>query len=67
LASSHLIAVHPSVGWWRERQHLGRWNKQTRYSLLVSVFVPVEEVDIYTPVSVQIGVPVPVPIVVPLV
>ena len=67
LASSHLIAVHPSVGWWRERQHVGRWNKQTRYSLLVSVFVPVEEVDIYTPVSIQIGVPVPVPITVPLV
>jgi hypothetical protein len=67
LASSHLIAVHPSVGWWRERQHLGRWNKQTRYSLLVSVFVPTEEVDIYTPVSVQIGLPVPVPITVPLV
>ncbi len=67
LASSHLIAVHPSVGWWRERQHLGRWNKQTRYSLLVSVFVPMEEVDIYTPVAVQIGVPVPLPITVPLV
>jgi len=67
LATSHLLAVHPSVGWWRERQQLGRWNKQTRYSLLVSVFVPLQEVDIYTPVSVKVGIPTPIPITVPLV
>jgi len=67
LASSNLISVYPAVGWWRERHHLERWNKQTRYSLLVSVFVPTEEVDIYTPVSVQIGIPTPVPITVALV
>jgi hypothetical protein len=67
LASSHLIAVHPAVGWWRERNHLGRWNKQTRYSLIISVFAPVQNVNIYTPVSVQIGIPVPIPITVPLV
>jgi hypothetical protein len=67
LASSNLIAVYPGVGWWRERHHLGRWNKQSRYSLLISVFVPTQEVDIYTPVAVQIGIPVPVPITIPLV
>jgi hypothetical protein len=67
LASSNFIAVYPAVGWWRERQHLNRWNKQTRYSLIVSILVPVEEVDIYTPVSVQIGVPVPVEITIPVV
>ena len=67
LASSNLIAVHPGVGWWRERHHLGRWNRQTRYSLLVSVFVPAVEVDIYTPVSLQIGIPTPILITVPFV
>lgn len=67
LASSNLIAVHPAVGWWRERHHLNRWNRQTRYALLVSIHVPGEEVDIYTPVSIQIGVPTPIEITVPIV
>ncbi len=66
LASSNLIAVHPAVGWWRERHHLGRWSKQTRYSLLVSVLVPSAEVDVYTPVAVQIGIPIPVSVDVPI-
>lgn len=40
LASSNLIAIHPAVGWWRERHHLGKFDKQTRYSLVVSVSLP---------------------------
>lgn len=64
LASSNLIGIVPTIGWWREREHLGKSNKRTRYSLVVSIETPEEEVDIYTPVSVQVGVPVPVPIVV---
>ncbi len=62
LATSNLIAVHPVIGWWRERKHLGKSNKRTRYSLVVSIETPEEKVDIYTPVAVQVGVPVPVPI-----
>ena len=62
LAASNLIAVHPAVGWWRERHHLGRWNRKTRYSLIVSIQTPTQDVDIYTPVAVQIGIPVPIPI-----
>jgi len=62
LAASNLVGVYPAVGWWRERHHLGRWNKRCRYSLLVSILVPTIDVDIYTPVSVQIGVPVPIEI-----
>lgn len=62
LASSNLIAVHPTVGWWRERSHLGKWNQKTRYSLIVSITTPEESVDIYTPVAIQLGVPVPVQI-----
>jgi hypothetical protein len=67
LAASNLVAVHPAVGWWRERNHLGRWDKQTRYSLLISIRLPEQEIDIYTPVAVQVGVPVPVPITIPVV
>lgn len=62
LALSNLIAVHPSVGWWRERSHLGKYNKQTRYSLIVSFSLPGQDIDIYTPVAVQLGIPVSIPI-----
>lgn len=62
LAASNLIAVHPAVGWWRERHHLGRWNKKTRYSLVVSILTPTQDVDIYTPVATQIMVPIPIQI-----
>jgi hypothetical protein len=42
------------VGWWRERPHLGRFDRRARYSLIVSIRTPVEEIDIYTPVEVAI-------------
>lgn len=60
LALSEFIAVHPAVGWWRERYHLGKFNKKTRYSLIVSFILPGQEIDIYTPVAIQLGVPIPV-------
>ena len=60
LADSHLIAVYPVVGWWRERAHLGRWGCRTRYAFVVSIFTPEENVDIYTPVANQVGVAIPV-------
>lgn len=62
LANRHMIAIYPVVGWWRERHHLGRWNKIARYSLLVTIHTPTEEIDIYTPVQVQIASRVPVEI-----
>jgi hypothetical protein len=57
LALSNLIAVHPAVGWWRERYYLGKYNKQTRYSLIVSFTLPGQNIDIYTPVATQLGIP----------
>lgn len=62
LSQSNHIAVYPAVGWWRERHHLGRWNKHCRYSLVVSIQTPVEDIDIYTPVAVQVGITVPIAI-----
>jgi len=53
LATCNYIGVYPVIGWWRERHWLGRWNEEARYSLIVSIETPSEEVDIYTPVTFQ--------------
>ena len=57
LAASNKIAVYPAIGWWRERHHLNRWNKTCRYALIVSIYTPEQNVDIYTPVAAQVPVP----------
>ena len=59
LASSNLIAISPRIGWWRERQHLSKYDKTTRYSLVVSITTPENDVDIYTPVN-KISIPTPI-------
>ncbi|NQU10235.1 S8 family peptidase [bacterium] len=66
LASSHLVAIRPSIGWWRERHHLGRWNRRCRYSLVVSINTPTEAMDVYTPVAIDLGIRTPVPVVIPV-
>ena len=60
LADSNLIAIFPVNGWWKERHHLNRWNRKTRYALVVSIETPDQEIDIYTPVAAQIGIATPV-------
>ncbi|MCA9398519.1 MAG: S8 family peptidase [Candidatus Omnitrophica bacterium] len=62
LAESGVMAIYPVIGWWRERAYLNKWNKQSRYSLVVSITTPEEEIDIYTPVANQIGIMTPVSI-----
>jgi hypothetical protein len=62
LASSNMIVVRPSVGWWRERGHLNRWDRPARYALIVSIETPTSEVDIYTPVVNKVTTPVETPI-----
>lgn len=54
LADSNLIAISPVIGWWRERKHLGKSNKTGRYSLIVSITTPEQNVDIYTPVKIAL-------------
>jgi len=62
LANSNMIAIYPTVGWWRERHHLNRWNRRCRYSLVVSIETREQDIDIYTPVAVQIGIGTPIAI-----
>lgn len=58
LARRGVIAVYPTIGWWRERHGLGMWGKRTRYALVVSIRTPGIDTDIYTPVAVQLGIPI---------
>ncbi|GGD61732.1 S8 family peptidase [Lacimicrobium alkaliphilum] len=58
LASRGAIAVYPSLGWWKTRPVLERYDQRVRYSLIVSISAPDVDVDLYTPIANQIGVPV---------
>ncbi|GAB1352137.1 S8 family peptidase [Erysipelotrichia bacterium] len=62
LATSNLIAVAPVIGWWRERSHLNKFGETARYALIVSITTPEQNVDIYTPVAIKLGIQVPVEI-----
>lgn len=62
LATCNIIGIYPVIGWWRERHNLGCFNKQSRYSLIVSLEVPEQEVDIYTTVRNMIVVPIEIQI-----
>ena len=56
LAASEAIAIYPVTGWWKERHHLGRWNRQARYSLIVTLETDTEDVDLYTAIANQIAI-----------
>jgi hypothetical protein len=62
IAECAYVGVYPVIGWWRERHHLGRSNRQARYSLIVSLRTPDVTTDLYTPILAQVRVPVPVPV-----
>ncbi|MBN2684477.1 MAG: S8 family peptidase [Pontiellaceae bacterium] len=62
LAESNLVAVYPTIGWWKQREHLEKWDSKTRYTLIVSINTPEQDVDIYTPVATQIGIKTPIQI-----
>lgn len=56
LATSSVLAIYPKTGWWKERGHLGMAESRCRYSLVISISTPSEDIDIYTPVAQQVGV-----------
>jgi hypothetical protein len=58
LANCNLIAVYPVVGWWRERKHLRKVENKTRYSLIISLDTPAQDVELYTTVKNMIEVPI---------
>jgi len=51
LAEMNTIAVYPVGGWWKYRTAQDRYENRVRYSLLVSIDVPDENIDIYSEVE----------------
>lgn len=66
MASCNYIAVYPVVGWWKKRTHLKKVDSNARYSLIVSLHTEAQDVDIYTPVKVQIDTAVKTPVSIPV-
>ena len=56
LAERSFIGVHPVIGWWRTNTRHKMWDKEARYSLIVSISTPAEDVQLYTEIANQIGI-----------
>jgi Subtilase family len=65
LASRHAIAVYPIGGWWKEKAPLRRYERQVRYSLIVSLRAP-QGIDLYTPIQNSIAIQTPVAVGIPI-
>lgn len=61
LASRGILAVYPSLGWWKSRPRLKGYEKTTRYALLVSIKAPDVSVDLCTEIANQIGISITLP------
>lgn len=60
IATSNLIGVYPTHGWWSKRKWLNRWGRKVRYSLIISLHTPEQSIDLYTPIINKIKVSNPV-------
>lgn len=54
LANKDCIAVHPVGGWWKLRPFLGKATNSLRFSLLVSIEIEEQSVDIYKLIKNQV-------------
>jgi len=60
LAGRGILAVYPTLGWWKTRVGLQRYNKRSRYALVVSIRAPEVDVDLYNVVQNLVATPVAV-------
>lgn len=58
LADCGVLGVFPVGGWWKNNNRSDRTDLSVRYALLVSLFTPEVEIDLYTPIAAEIGIPV---------
>ena len=54
LAERGVLAVYPVTGWWKTAKKLDRFNREIRYSLIVSISTPENTVEIYSVVKNEI-------------
>ena len=47
LAERGILAVYPTLGWWKTAKKLERYNNRARYALLVTIKAPEAKVDLY--------------------
>ncbi|WP_240415758.1 S8 family peptidase [Paenibacillus periandrae] len=52
LATSNMIGIYPISGWWSKRPWLNRWDREVKYTLIVTLSTPASEIDLYTPIEV---------------
>lgn len=50
LSRNKYVGIYPLGGWWKDRAHLKKYNEKIRYSLIVSISTPEEDIDLYTPI-----------------
>lgn len=60
LAARGYVAVYPVSGWWKDLPKRDRSSKGVRYSLIMSITTEATEIDIWTPVALQVGIPIEV-------
>ncbi|MBI4862484.1 MAG: S8 family peptidase [Candidatus Riflebacteria bacterium] len=58
LADRGVIGVFPVSGWWKESPPRGRNAPVARYALVLGIETDAVDVDIWTPVALQVGIPV---------
>lgn len=58
---SNVIGIFPRSGWWKDRNHLLKGNKETRYSLIVTLSSPEVEVELYAPIKALVAPEIVVP------
>lgn len=58
LANRGVVAIFPVTGWWKERKDRDHSERGARYSLVVSIETPEQDVDIWTPVAQEVGIPI---------
>ena len=59
LAGREAVGVFPISGWWKEKPKLNRWDRSTRYALIVTIRAPEAEVDLYAAIENRLAVEIP--------
>lgn len=58
LANTGMIAVHAVGGWWKYNKRKDRMDLPVRYALLISLRTAATDVDLYTPIAIELSIPI---------